>query len=105
MSAAGKRRRGSRGRQGSGRKQFRNKPLAAVTDTAEPRADLGHWHRGAGEGHLHAAFAHHLIAQTRKLYLGVELENTAYALDSTTIDLCLTMGVSDNLCAEEPDVQ
>ena len=43
----------------------------------------------------HAAFAEHLIAQARKLYLGdnfgVELENTAYALDSTTIDLCLSV--------------
>ena len=40
---------------------------------------------------VHAAFAQHLIAQARKLYLGdslgFELENTAYALDSKTIDL------------------
>jgi len=45
--------------------------------------------------HVHAAFAQHLIAQARKLYLGdslgFELENTAYALDSTTIDLCLSV--------------
>ena len=44
---------------------------------------------------FHAAFAEHLIAQARKLYvgdsLGFELENTAYALDSTTIDLCLSV--------------
>ena len=44
---------------------------------------------------IHAAFAEHLIAQARKLYvgdsLGFELENTAYALDSTTIDLCLSV--------------
>ena len=44
---------------------------------------------------VHAAFAQHLIAQARKLYLGdslgFELENTAYALDSTTIDLCLSV--------------
>ena len=44
---------------------------------------------------IHAAFAEHLIAQARKLYvgesIGVELENTAYALDSTTIDLCLSL--------------
>jgi len=43
--------------------------------------------------HIHAEFAQRLIAQARKLYvgesLGMELENTAYALDSTTIDLCL----------------
>ena len=44
---------------------------------------------------IHAEFAHHLIAQARQLYigesLGFELENTAYALDSTTIDLCLSV--------------
>lgn len=43
---------------------------------------------------IHAEFAQRLIAQARKLYvgetLGFELENTAYALDSTTIDLCLS---------------
>ena len=44
---------------------------------------------------IHAQFAQRLIAQARKLYvgetLGFELENTAYALDSTTIDLCLSV--------------
>jgi len=44
---------------------------------------------------IHAEFAQCLIAQARKLYLGesfgLELENTAYALDSTTIDLCLSL--------------
>jgi len=44
---------------------------------------------------IHAEFAQCLIAQARKLYsgesFGVELENTAYALDSTTIDLCLSL--------------
>lgn len=49
----------------------------------------------ARDWRVHAAFAEHLIAQARKLYLGdnfgVELENTAYALDSTTIDLCLSV--------------
>ena len=38
-------------------------------------------------------FAHRLIAHARKLYasesLGMELANTVYALDSTSIDLCL----------------
>ena len=42
-----------------------------------------------------AEFAQHLIAQARALYagdsFGIELENTAYALDSTTIDLCLSL--------------
>ena len=36
-----------------------------------------------------------MIAQARKLYLcedlGLELTNTVYALDSTTIDLCLSV--------------
>jgi hypothetical protein len=44
---------------------------------------------------IHAEFAQCLIAQARQLYLGdsfgIELENTAYALDSTTIDLCLSL--------------
>ncbi len=44
---------------------------------------------------IHAEFAQRLIAQARSLYAGdslsVELENTAYALDSTTIDLCLSV--------------
>jgi len=44
---------------------------------------------------IHAEFAQRLIAQARKLYVGealdFELENTAYALDSTTIDLCLSV--------------
>lgn len=44
---------------------------------------------------LYAEFAERLIAQARRLYaeesLAVELSNTVYALDSTTIDLCLSM--------------
>ena len=44
---------------------------------------------------IHAGFAQRLIAQARKLYaddsLGIELQNTVYALDSTTIDLCLSL--------------
>ncbi len=44
---------------------------------------------------IHAEFAQCLILQARKLYIGesfgIELENTAYALDSTTIDLCLSL--------------
>jgi hypothetical protein len=44
---------------------------------------------------IYAEFAHRLIAQARKLYadenLGLELTNTVYALDSTTIDLCLSL--------------
>jgi hypothetical protein len=44
---------------------------------------------------IYAEFAQRLIAQARKLYVGetldFELKSTAYALDSTTIDLCLSM--------------
>ena len=44
---------------------------------------------------LYADFAHVLIAQARRLYaedrFGVDLSNTVYALDSTTIDLWLSM--------------
>jgi hypothetical protein len=43
---------------------------------------------------IYAEFAHRLIVQARRLYagesLGVDLTNTVYALDSTTIDLCLS---------------
>jgi len=43
---------------------------------------------------IYADFAHILIRRARVLYakdeLAVDLEDTAYALDSTTIDLCLT---------------
>ncbi len=52
----------------------------------------------ANEGHdwrIHAEFAQRLIAQARELYLddsfGVDLKNTTYALDSTTIDRCLKL--------------
>jgi transposase len=44
---------------------------------------------------IYADFAQILIAQARPLYqnesLGVELDNTVYALDSTTINLCLSL--------------
>jgi DDE family transposase/uncharacterized protein DUF4372 len=44
---------------------------------------------------IYAAFAQRLIAQARRLYIGeslaAELDNTVYALDSTTIDLCLSL--------------
>ena len=44
---------------------------------------------------IYAELAQRLIAQARKLYVGeplaVDLDNTVYALDSTTIDLCLSM--------------
>ena len=44
---------------------------------------------------IYADFAQTLIGRARKLYLnepfGIDLEGTAYALDSTTIDLCLSL--------------
>jgi hypothetical protein len=44
---------------------------------------------------IYADFAQILISQARRLYandsFGVELNQTAYALDSTTIDLCLSL--------------
>ena len=49
----------------------------------------------ARDWRIHAEFAQCLIGQARKLYagdsFGIELENTVYALDSTTIDLCLSI--------------
>jgi hypothetical protein len=49
----------------------------------------------ARDWRIYAAFAQRLIAQARRLYagdsLGVELSGTVYALDSTTIDLCLSV--------------
>jgi hypothetical protein len=45
--------------------------------------------------HIYGDFAHILIDHARKLYahdkLEVDLEQTVYAFDSTTIDLCLTL--------------
>ena len=44
---------------------------------------------------IYADFAQRLIAQARRLYasesLGVDLINSVYALDSTTIDLCMSV--------------
>ena len=44
---------------------------------------------------IYADFAQVLIARARELYLyedlGIELSNTVYALDSTTIDLCFSL--------------
>ena len=49
----------------------------------------------AHDWHIFADFAQVLISRARELYakepLGVELEQTVYALDSTTIDLCLSL--------------
>lgn len=49
----------------------------------------------AHDGRIFADFAQVLIAIARPLYaadpIGVELEQSLYALDSTTIDLCLSL--------------
>ena len=49
----------------------------------------------ARDWRIYAEFAQRLIAQARKLYaadsFGVELNSTTYALDATTIDLCLSV--------------
>jgi len=49
----------------------------------------------ARDWRIYAELAQRLIAQARRLYagedLGLELSNTVYALDSTTIDLCLSV--------------
>jgi Domain of unknown function (DUF4372) len=49
----------------------------------------------ARDWRIYAEFAQRLIHQAMRLYadesLGEELKNTAYALDSTTIDLCLSI--------------
>jgi hypothetical protein len=49
----------------------------------------------AHDWHIFADFAQVLIGRARMLYakepFGVELEQTVYALDSTTIDLCLSL--------------
>ncbi len=54
-------------------------------------ADANHAH----DWRIFADFAQVLIGRARKLYVtepfGVELEHTAYAFDSTTIDLCLSL--------------
>ena len=49
----------------------------------------------ARDWRIYAEFAQRLISRARKLYahdsFGVELHHTVYALDATTIDLCLSM--------------
>ena len=49
----------------------------------------------ARDWRIYAELAQRLIGQARRLYakeaLGIELDHTVYALDSTTIDLCLSV--------------
>lgn len=50
---------------------------------------------GNRDWQIYRDFAHVLIAKARRLYanedFGITLKNTVYALDSTTIDLCLSL--------------
>jgi hypothetical protein len=61
--------------------QFADPPLTDANQTRDWR--------------IYAKFAQRLIAQARRLYaddeLEVDLASTVYALDSTTIDLCLSI--------------
>ena len=66
-----------------------------VSAAASPEA---HWQMPTKNVHgrqMYADFAQFLIARAQILYsndsFGIDLKNTAYALDSTTIDLCLTL--------------
>jgi hypothetical protein len=60
-----------------------------------PRNTLAHANE-ARDWRIYADFAQHLIAEARALYahtedLGLALDQTAFALDSTLIDLCLSL--------------
>lgn len=58
---------------------------------------------------IYADFAQVLIHQARQLYIdddfGVELDNTVYALDSTIIDLCLSMFAWASYCPTQAGVK
>lgn len=58
---------------------------------------------------LYAEFAQRLIARARALYaserFGVDLDHTVYALDSTTIELCLSMFPWAAYCASQAAVR
>jgi hypothetical protein len=58
------------------------------------RSNLSHANE-TRDWRIYADFAQILIAQARRLYvnegLGIDLKATVYALDSTTIDLCLSL--------------
>ncbi len=49
----------------------------------------------ARDWRIHAAFAQHLIHEARRLHRrdahGLDIDSTVYALDSSTIDLCLSL--------------
>ena len=72
-----------------GRKRYHAGFRSAVSRSTLADANRVH------DWRIYHDFAHVLIAQARTLYadepLGVTLGHTVYALDSTTIDLCLTL--------------
>jgi hypothetical protein len=74
--------------QGGLDKQLPGVKMKHVADILAEANEMRDWH-------IYADFAHHLIGIARKLYqkepLAVELKNTVYALDATTIDLCLSI--------------
>jgi len=59
-----------------------------------PRSTLAHANK-TRDYRIYEEFAHVLISRARKLYVnedfGIELEQSAYAIDATTIDLCLSL--------------
>ncbi len=63
----------------------------------------------ARDWRIYAEFAQRLIARARKLYaqdsFGIELDHTVYALDSTTIELCLSMFPWAAYCASQAAVR
>lgn len=72
-----------------GKKQYHMGITGRVSRTNLARANE------TRDWHIYEQFALYLIRIARRLYsedsLGIELENAAYAFDSTTIDLCLSM--------------
>jgi hypothetical protein len=58
---------------------------------------------------IYAEFAQRLINRARKLYaqdsFGIELDHTVYALDSTTVELCLSMFPWAAYCSEQAAVR
>lgn len=74
----------------------RNSPSCTTWDSVVPSHVLLLAHaNGERDWRIYADFAQGLIRQARDLYrnepFGIELSNSVYAFDSTTIDLCLSL--------------
>ena len=83
---------------GSTREAFAH-GLSRTGPAIDPRLRRGRLLADANEvrdWRIYAEFAQRLIAQARRLYAGEsllgDLDSTVYALDSTTMDLCLSFG-------------